>query len=426
MTYNDAIEFLFNSLPVFQREGATAYKPGLATSLALDDIFGNPHRNYAVVHVAGTNGKGSTSHTLAAVLTRAGYKVGLYTSPHIFDFRERIRVNGVKISSDAVVDFVERWQSLGSDLRPSFFELTSTMAFEYFSREKVDIAIIETGLGGRLDSTNIVNPVLSIITNISPDHTALLGDTLEKIASEKAGIIKRNVPVVIGERQEECAPVFETKAAEMNAPLTYAPALEAENHDSFLLYPSTPFGEIRGELTGEYQIKNAATIAEALCQLRKLGWNIPDKAVKEGFANVCSDTGLLGRWTVIATNPLTVIDTGHNIGGWEYITHQLSFRPEGSVVHLIVGFVNDKDISAILHKISEIKADLRLYFSTPSVPRGLQAEILAERASQFGLSGEVIDDVNEALAEAASRADASDMILIAGSNFLIADLKLDL
>lgn len=422
MTYDEAIAFLYNSLPVFQREGATAYKPGLATSVALDDIFGNPHRKYAIVHVAGTNGKGSTSHTLAAVLARAGYRVGLYTSPHIFDFRERIRVNGQKISIGAVTDFVERWKGLKSELTPSFFELTSTMAFEYFAKKNVDIAIVETGLGGRLDSTNIVSPILSVITNISLDHTALLGDSLEKIAAEKAGIIKPSVPVVIGEWQAECAPVFEEKARALSSPLFYASELSVEKCASYLRFPATPFGEIRGELTGDCQIKNAATIVCALSRLKELGWKITDESVRLGFGHVCEDTGLIGRWTPICKKPLTIIDTGHNIGGWEYIAGQLSERPAGSVIHLIVGFVNDKDISAILAKIAGIDADVRLYFSSPSVPRGLKADALALKASEFGLHGEIIGNVNDALALARTRASVSDMILIAGSNFLIADL----
>ena len=425
MTYQAAIEFLFNSLPVFQREGASAYKPGLGTSIALDDIFGNPHRKYATIHIAGTNGKGSTAHTLAAVLARAGYRTGLYTSPHIFDFRERIRVNGEKISEEAVVDFVTRWKGMDSALTPSFFELTSTMAFEYFADQNVDVAVIETGLGGRLDSTNIISPVLSIITNISHDHTNLLGVTLEKIAFEKAGIIKSGVPVVIGEVLPETEPVFRAKAEEVKAPIHIAAPVDAEIEDGgSILYPSTQFGAVKGELSGACQVKNTATILCALLRLRELGFNIPDEAVGTGFANVCEDTGLMGRWTVLRNKPLTVCDTGHNIGGWEYIASQLSSRKEGRV-HLIVGFVNDKDISAILAKIASIEVDKRLYFSSPSVPRGLKAEAISCKAAEFGMEGEVIDDVNLALVKATAEASDNDLILIAGSNFLIADLKLE-
>ncbi|MBD5266493.1 MAG: bifunctional folylpolyglutamate synthase/dihydrofolate synthase [Bacteroides sp.] len=421
MTYQEAIEFLYNSLPVFQREGATAYKPGLATSIALDDIFGNPHRRYPTIHIAGTNGKGSTAHTLAAVLARAGYKVGLYTSPHIFDFRERIRVNGRKIAEEAVVDFVERWRGLHSGLTPSFFELTSTMAFEYFAREGVDVAVIETGLGGRLDSTNIITPVLSVITNISLDHTGLLGDTPEKIAFEKAGIIKPGVPVVIGETQPETAPVFRRKAAEEGAPIEFAAPVDGRITDAGIIYESTPYGRLSGELRGECQIKNTATILCALRRLENAGWHITPQAVAEGMANVCGDTGLMGRWTTLRTKPLTVCDTGHNIGGWDYIASQLSGKVGGRL-HLIVGFVNDKDISAILRRISEIDAEKCLYFSAPSVARGLDADELARRAAEFGLTGRTVPDVNEAIAMATADCGDDDMILIAGSNFLIADI----
>ena len=423
MNYQEAIEFLYTSLPVYERDGVSAYKPGLSTSIALDDIFGNPHRSYKCIHIAGTNGKGSTAHTLAAVLARAGYKTGLYTSPHIFDFRERIRVDGVKISHDAVVDFVERWLKTGSSLRPSFFELTSTMAFEYFERQGVDVAVIETGLGGRLDSTNIITPVLSVITNISLDHTSLLGDSLTQIASEKAGIIKPGVPVVIGERQTECESVFEEKAVNENAPLYFAEPLDAVRVDGGIVYPDTPFGEITGALEGDCQIKNTATIICAIERLVEDGFVISDEAVKSGFFNVCNDTGLLGRWTKLREHPLTVCDTGHNIGGWEYIAEQLSSLRK-KTVHLIIGFVNDKDISPILKKISEIDIDVRLYFSSPSVSRGLDAGVLADRAVSFGLTGEIVPDVNHALDEAASKSGEDDMILIAGSNFLIADLKM--
>lgn len=427
MTYQEAIDFLYNSLPVFQREGASAYKPGLATSVALDDIFGNPHKAYPTVHIAGTNGKGSTAHTLAAVLARAGLKVGLYTSPHIFDFRERIRVNGRKISQEAVVDFVERWKSYasGSELSPSFFELTSTMAFEYFAKENVDVAVIETGLGGRLDSTNIISPCLSVITNISLDHTALLGDTIEKIAYEKAGIIKPGVPVVIGERSPESEPVFISKAKEVGAPIYFADSVEGRVENGEIVYPSTPFGKIVGELSGECQIKNTATILCAIQRLIENGFAISSEAVREGFANVCGDTGLIGRWMTICKSPLTVCDTGHNIGGWEYIAHQLSSRESGKL-HLIVGFVNDKDISAILQKISDIDADKMIYFSAPSVPRGLNAGELAEKAAEFGLSGMVVPDVNDALSLAGQSAGEDDLILVAGSNFLVADIRLEI
>ena len=429
MEYQEAIDYLYNSLPVFQRIGAAAYKPGLGTSIALDDIFGNPHKKYPTIHIAGTNGKGSTAHTLAAILQSAGYKTGLYTSPHLFDFRERIRVNGEKISQEAVISFVERWlkhQSEGAntELSPSFFELTSTMAFEYFADCGVDVAVIETGLGGRLDSTNIITPLLSIITNISLDHTSLLGDTLEKIAYEKAGIIKPGVPVVIGEKQTETTSIFEAKAAECDAPLIYAPQLHGTHEDGYMLYTDTPYGDIKGELTGDYQVKNSATVLAAVSRLEQSGFKIGRDAVRNGFSNVTGLTHLMGRWMKIGDSPLTVCDTGHNAGGWGYITRQLDSRLSGKV-HLIIGFAADKDISPILEMIKCLTVPVELYFSSPSVKRGLDADKLADIAAIHGLRGTVVPDVNEALATAKDRADVSDdMIFIGGSNFLIADLKL--
>lgn len=429
MTYQQAIDYLYNSLPVFQKVGASAYKPGLGTSLALDDLFGNPHRKYPTVHIAGTNGKGSTAHTLAAVLQSAGYKVGLYTSPHLFDFRERIRVNGEKISHEAVVSFVERWFEKSriapyNVLSPSFFELTSTMAFEYFADENVDVAIIETGLGGRLDSTNIIMPVLSVITNISLDHTSLLGNTIREIAFEKAGIIKHGVPVVIGEWQKETEQVYADKVEEEEAELIYATPVEAEITPGGISYHSTLYGDFTGELKGEYQIKNTATVLAALSVLAKRGFEITPKAVHEGFANVTRLTHLMGRWHTLSGHPLTVCDTGHNAGGWQYITDQLNSYTSGRV-HLIIGFAADKDITPVLTMIASLTVPVNLYFSSPSVKRGLDADSLSKKAASVGLRGEVVADVNDALALARERADVdNDMILIAGSNFLIADLKL--
>ncbi|MDE7145837.1 MAG: bifunctional folylpolyglutamate synthase/dihydrofolate synthase [Duncaniella sp.] len=429
MEYQEAIDYLYNSLPVFQRIGAAAYKPGLGTSLALDNMFGNPHRRYPSIHVAGTNGKGSTAHTLAAVLQSAGYRTGLYTSPHLFDFRERIRVNGEMITREAVVSFVERWLELHSleenaGLTPSFFELTSTMAFEYFAECGVDVAVIETGLGGRLDSTNIITPVLSVITNISLDHTSLLGDTLEKIAYEKAGIIKSGVLVVIGEWQRDTTPVFEKKAEECGAQLVYAPPVSGEHTGDHILYTATEYGEISGELAGDYQIKNTATVLAAVRELRKMSFEIGDEAVRTGFANVTGLTGLMGRWMKIGENPLTVCDTGHNAGGWEYIVRQLDKRTSGTV-HLIIGFAADKEISIVLDMIKRLEVPVKLYFAAPSVKRGLEAEKLAAAAAEHGLAGIATPDVNQALEVARQNADPSDdMIFIGGSNFLIADLKL--
>lgn len=425
MDYNEAIEFLYASVPAFHAIGAGAYKPGLATSRALDDLAGNPHLRYPTIHVAGTNGKGSTSHTLAAILSSAGLRTGLYTSPHIYDFRERIRVDGEMISPEEVASFVERWLTVSREhpeLQPSFFELTSTMAFEHFARHDVDVAVIETGLGGRLDSTNIITPVLSIITNISLDHTAQLGDTLPAIAAEKAGIIKPGVPVVVGERDEATEQVFESKARECGSPLRLASPLEGRVGEDCNYYPSTPYGPLRGELRGECQIRNAATVLAAVEELRAR-WDIPAEAVRMGMANVGRLTGLFGRWTTIGHSPLTVADTGHNEGGWRLIVDEL-LRIVRRPRHLVMGFVADKDLSHILPLLQPLRHDLTLWFAAPSCQRGLPADVLAERAAEYGLTGTVMSDVNAAVAAARSAAGPDGFVLVAGSNFLIADLRI--
>lgn len=423
--YEESIEFLYNSLPVFQHIGPGAYKPGLGISLALASIFGNPEREYPCIHIAGTNGKGSTAHSLASILQSAGFKVGLYTSPHIYDFRERIRVNGEMIPREAVTDFVVRWREISnndSGFSPSFFELTSTLAFGYFRDCKVDIAVIETGLGGRLDSTNIITPVLSVITNISLDHTSLLGDTLAGIAAEKAGIIKPGVPVVIGERNPETESVFMDKAEECGSAISFATPVEGEVTEEGNFYPVTPFGPVMGELRGEYQIRNAATVFASVLTLRDLGWNIPDKAVRYGMAHVADLTHLFGRWSRIGENPLTIADTGHNCGGWEFLVRQIA-GVNASQKALVIGFVADKDLSAILKGIASLGPDVRLFFSTPSVPRGLKGADLAARVAEAGLHGEVIDDVNAAVTAARESVGPDGFVLVAGSNFLIADLR---
>lgn len=423
MDYSQAIDLLYNSLPVFQHQGPGAYKPGLGTSRRLDDMAGNPHRQYRTIHVAGTNGKGSTAHTLAAILQSAGYRTGLYTSPHIYDFRERIRVNGEMISEEAVVDFVGRWveaRDRNPDLEPSFFELTSTMAFEYFARENVDIAVIETGLGGRLDSTNIITPILSVITNISLDHTSLLGDTPAQIAREKAGIIKPGVPVVIGERDPSTDDVFISTAQQVGATVSFAPQVGATVCPDCNLYPATPFGELRGELRGECQRRNASTVMEAVRVLRGC-MDIPDEAVRRGFAEVTALTHLFGRWSRIAGQPLTVCDTGHNQGGWELIVKEIKAVREAPK-HVVIGFVADKDLSHIFDLLEEIKDDVTFWFSGPSCQRGLPARELAAKAASRGLDGFVEQDVNEAVRKARQMAGNDGFVLVAGSNFLIADL----
>ncbi len=423
--YEESIEFLYNSLPVFQHIGPGAYKPGLDTSRTLAAMFGNPERDYPCIHIAGTNGKGSTAHSLSAILQSSGLKVGLYTSPHIFDFRERIRVNGEMIPREAVIDFVGRWKEFSKnnpDLSPSFFELTSTLAFEFFRESNVDIAVIETGLGGRLDSTNIITPILSIITNISFDHTALLGDTLSQIAAEKAGIIKPGVPVVIGESNPEIDKVFIDKAESCGSPIVFASPVEGESVEEGNFYSLTPFGPLTGELRGEYQIRNAATVFASVLVLRKLGWAIPDKAVAEGMSHVTALTHLFGRWSKIGEDPVTIADTGHNCGGWELLVKQIA-GAEAKKKALVIGFVADKDISVILRMIATLGQDVKLFFSTPSVPRGLKATALAEKAASAGLNGTVVDDVNTAISAARESVGTEGFVLVAGSNFLIADIR---
>lgn len=423
MTYQEAIDFLFASLPVYQKIGPGAYKPGLGNSETLDAMFGHPHRRYPCIHIAGTNGKGSTAHTLAAILRSAGYRTGLYTSPHIFDFRERIRIDGAKVPEERVVEFVGEWMRRRPEgLSPSFFELTSTMAFRCFADEQVDVAVIETGLGGRLDSTNIITPVLSVITNISPDHTALLGDTLAKIAFEKAGIIKPGVPVVIGEWNRETLPVFEAKARETGSPLMLADRIGVTFTPGTNIYDSELFGRVTGELLGDHQALNAATVMKSVEVLRGQGFDIPDSAVREGFARVTELTGLFGRWTTIMEHPRTIADTGHNCGGWEKIVATLNRTPAPRKA-LVIGFVADKDLTPVLRHISAVTGDVRLWFAAPTAPRGLAADLLAAAARGAGLDGTVQPDVNMAVAEARAWAAADGLVLVAGSNFLISDLR---
>ena len=419
--YNEAIEFLYTSMPMFQRVGASAYKPGLDTVKMLDDKFGNPHLKYKTIHIAGTNGKGSTAHTLAAILQSAGYRVGLYTSPHLVDFRERIRVNGTMISHEAVVDFVNRYRAMSLNCHPSFFELTMAMAFEYFAREKVDIAVIETGLGGRLDSTNIITPIMSIITNISFDHTAFLGDSLKSIAGEKAGIIKPSIPIVIGEAYGEVRDVFTHKALEQNSPIFFAQDEQrfagVDYLDDGLLYRATQYGDIVGELMGDCQPKNAATILTALPLLEAQSLSITPQAVKEGFAHVTTLTGLMGRWMTLQRNPHVVCDTGHNVGGWEYLSRRLHSVED--TLHMVIGFVNDKDVSHILEMMPKTA---KYYITNATIERAMLASQLAEIANQCGLIGKQYPSVEEAYNAALAAAQPSDTIFIGGSTFVVADL----
>ena len=422
MSYEETIEFLFNQLAMYQRVGASAYKPGLDTARQLDGMFGNPSKKLQCIHIAGTNGKGSTAHTLAAILQSAGYKTGLYTSPHLVDFRERIRINGEKIDKESVTDFTQRFLDRNKGLRPSFFELTMTMAFEHFARNKTDIAVIETGLGGRLDSTNIITPILSIITNISFAHVAMLGNTLEAIAAEKAGIIKKGVPAVVGEAEGEVRNVFAEKANECKSPIRFAceenVISETTQTTNGQKYKTRGFGEICGELTGDWQAKNAATILTSIDELRKAGLNIPDEAVIEGFAKVCELTGLEGRWMRVAERPTTVCDTGHNTGGWEYIARELR-KKQGKKL-LVVGFANDKEISGILGMIAEI-GNLKMFAAQASVERALPSAVLREKAIEAGIDTEDGGTVAEAYRKAVAAAKKDDFLFVGGSNFVVAD-----
>ncbi|GHT35281.1 folylpolyglutamate synthase [Bacteroidia bacterium] len=428
MTYEETIHYLYTSTPVFQHSGASAYKPGLDTSIALDNHLGNPHRAYPTIHVGGTNGKGSISHVLATILQKAGFRVGLYTSPHLLDFRERIRVDGQMISKEYVVNFVEDNRDFFEPLQPSFFELTSTMAFAYFRAKHVDIAIIEVGLGGRLDSTNIITPILSIITNISKDHTAQLGDTLEQIASEKAGIIKDGVPVVIGEAKEESVyHVFLKKAIEMHAPILFA------EHEKLLVsepiieeggdwtYESVDYGFFYGELKGLVQVVNTITV---LCALRVLDILFPEKitrdAVAEGFHSVTSLTNLRGRWEKLMDKPYIVADTGHNIGAWNWLAPRINREIERrKKVYIILGFSGDKDVDAILQLLP---LNAFYFFTNASSERALSAVELAKKAEAFGLQGITYPSIFDALEYVIANADDEDFVFIGGSNFVVAEV----
>lgn len=425
--YEDVLQYLYANLPMFQRVGAVAFKSDLGNTIALCEALDNPQKRFKLIHIAGTNGKGSTSHMLASVLQSAGYKTGLYTSPHLKSFTERIRVNGKEISQHFVVDFVNRIQPVIERVNPSFFEITVAMAFDYFVREQVDIAVIEVGLGGRLDSTNVITPELSLITNIGWDHTDLLGDTLEKIAAEKAGIIKKNVPVVVSEQQPGIADVFRKKAAVETAPLYFASDVysvslrDVQGNTVFdVLKNGKPaHAGIALPLQGIYQQKNLAGVLGAIDILRQQGWNISDEQLRDGLTKVMSQTGLKGRWQKLGTNPLVVCDTGHNLDGITQVVkqlQQLSYRK----LFMIIGMVKDKDISAVLELLPK---EANYYFCQASIPRALDANTLAEKARSIGLKGEVIANVNEAIQQARAQASADDVIFIGGSTFVVAEIE---
>lgn len=403
MNYQDTIQYLYNSTPVFEHVGASAYKEGLSNSWALDEHFNHPHTKFKTIHIAGTNGKGSCSHTIAAILQAEGYRVGLFTSPHLVDFRERIKVNGECISQEYVMDFVENERSFFEPLHPSFFELTTAMAFKYFADSHVDIAVIEVGLGGRLDCTNIITPILSVITNISFDHTQFLGDTLEKIAMEKAGIIKRDIPVVIGETTPETRNVFIQKAKEMNTPIYFAEE-----------YNNPIANELDFELKGSYQLKNKQTI---LCAVNHLPLSISPSSIKEGLSHVVELTGLMGRWQTIRERPTVICDTGHNVGGWQYLSQQIKSQPCKNL-HIVFGMVDDKDIDTVMNMLP---TNATYYFTQAQTKRAIPANIVKEKGKEHHLKGYVFPQVADAYKAALHHANEDDFIFVGGSSYIVAD-----
>ncbi len=403
MTYQETINWMFSQLPMYQNQGATAYKADLTNTILLVNHLQNPERKLKSVHIAGTNGKGSTSSMIASVLQEAGYKVGLYTSPHLKDFRERIKINGEMISENFVVEFINGNKSFFEANQLSFFEMTVGLAFDYFANEKVDVAIIEVGLGGRLDATNVITPLVSVITNIGFDHTQFLGNTLELIASEKAGIIKESVPVVIGEYTPETQPVFVAKAKESQAPIYFA------SDEVIVDYPSV--------LLGDYQFHNKKTVVKSV-EVLKDYFTISESDLKNGLMNVIKNTGLLGRWQQIHSHPKVICDTAHNSHGLKIVLNQMK-KEDFEELHFVLGVVNDKDLEEILPLFPK-KA--KYYFCKPNVPRGLDAKILQEKAIEFNLKGEVFDSVSEAYREAMRNAKHSDFIYIGGSTFVVAEI----
>jgi dihydrofolate synthase/folylpolyglutamate synthase len=423
MDYQETCEYLYSQMPMFERQGASGYKEGLSNTLALDNHFGHPHKSFATIHVGGTNGKGSMSHTLASVLQECGYRVGLYTSPHLVDFRERIRVNGEPVSEDYVMRFVEQERSFFEPLHPSFFEVTTAMAFKYFRDEHVDIAVVEVGLGGRLDCTNIIQPLVSVITNISFDHTQFLGDTLAKIAAEKAGIIKKGTPVVIGENDDETRPVFEAKAAEMHAPILFAedqPEVSTATMlpEGGMHYETRHFGVLDGDLGGIYQQKNMNTVLQTLSLLFCQGLvNNQSGAVQRGVGHVAANTGLTGRWQQVNASPRVICDTGHNVGGWQYLSRQLAMV-ECDQMHIVFGMVDDKDINTVLDMLPK---SAKYYFTKAETKRALNEAVVLAKAQQHGLAGEAYPTVYEAYKAARHAASERDFIFVGGSSYVVGD-----
>lgn len=428
LKYKEAITFLYDHLPMYQRVGTAAYKSNLDTTLALDEYFGHPHRTFKSIHIAGTNGKGSVAHMLAAILQSAGYKVGLYTSPHLTDFRERIRIDGKMIPKEKVTDFVNRHKEILESLSPSFFEMTVALAFDTFSWEQVDYAVIETGMGGQLDSTNIIRPMVSVITNIGFDHSRFLGDTIYKIAGEKAGIIKSGIPVVIGETQEEARLVFSRTAREKGCSIMYADkeiqvAYSTQSlQGTQIIHISRNEGHkkesFETDLIGLYQQKNVVTVLAVLELLAGNGLNIPEKHLRHGLVHTRDMTGLRGRWEIIGYNPLTICDTGHNREGIREVVNQIRQTPWNKL-HFVLGLVDDKDPSKVLE---QLPAEARYYFTQSMVPRSMDREKLAAEGLRFGLYGQVCPSPLKALKIARSIAGPEDLVFIGGSTFVVAEV----
>ncbi|MEN8119284.1 MAG: folylpolyglutamate synthase/dihydrofolate synthase family protein [Bacteroidota bacterium] len=428
MTYKQTLDYLFNSLPMYQRQGKAAYKANLDNTLALDVYFSHPHKQFRSIHVAGTNGKGSVSHMLVSVFQEAGYKTGLYTSPHLKDFRERIKINGAEIPENYIVDFVADNISFFEKLNPSFFEMTVALAFKYFADEKVDVAIIEVGMGGRLDSTNIICPELSIITNISKDHTQFLGDTIEKIAIEKAGIVKENVPVIIGQSTKESKPVFIKKVEEKNTEIYFAEdelqidyALNMiDEKQNFQVYSDEKvvYPDLKIDLLGAYQKFNLLTALQSIKMLQEKGFQIKKEHIYAGLENIQKNTGLKGRWQVIGHNPRIICDTAHNEAGIREVVGQIKSTPYKKL-HMVIGMVNDKNIDKVL---SLLPKEAKYYFTRADIPRALDEKELMEIAGKHSLKGVAVSKVSNALHHAKKQAEKNDFIFVGGSTFVVAEV----
>ena len=427
MTYSETLEWMFNKLPVYQFIGAAAYKPDLSNTTQLMQLLDNPHHNFKSVHVAGTNGKGSVSHMLASVFQEAGYKTGLFTSPHLRDFRERIRINGEMIPEENVTQFIDTYKDKFLEMQLSFFEMTVGMAFDYFAKENIDIAIVEVGMGGRLDSTNLITPELSVITNIDFDHMKFLGDTRVKIAYEKAGIIEPGIPVVIGETHPETEQVFIEKAKECNSPIYFADQvfdcdkihIESNTEQQFDVWKNSELylEALEIPLMGNYQQKNLATVMCAIDLLREK-FNLSESDIRDGIAKVIRNTHLMGRWQVLCKDPLAIADTGHNVAGITEVVRQLAEMEYGKL-HFVLGMVNDKDIDSVLQLLPH---NAEYYFCKADIPRGLDANILAQKAFDMGLRGQVFESVNHAYRSAMNNARFGDVVFIGGSNFTVAEV----